>query len=262
MEFTVKLPAFEGPFDLLFHLIEKDKLDLNDISLARITSGYLEMIEAMQKLDIHVAGEFLVMAASLIRLKSQSLLPKANEYDRFLHPQMPGGDFDMPESEDDSPAFYFESQEDMVNRLKEYKVYKEMAMKLRECETANSMIIFKQVKLETKTSLLTDDLNISSLAEAFKKVAESIKDKKFQRIVVEKVSVEDKIEQILKYLNEITEVTTFSKLLEFSASQHETVMTFLAILELSKLQKISIEQDDNFSEIVVKPNFLAESAAA
>lgn len=262
MEYNVKLPAFEGPFDLLFHLIEKDKLDLNDIPLAKITSGYLEMIEAIQKFDIHIAGEFLVMAASLIRLKSQSLLPKANEYDRFLYPQMPGGDFDMPESDEESSSFYFESQEDMVNKLKEYKVYKDMAMKLRECEAANGKIMFKQVKLETKTSLLTDDLNIFNLAEAFRNVVNGIKDKKFQRIVVEKITVEDKIDQILKYLGEITEITTFSKLLEFSESRHETVMTFLAVLELSKLQKISIEQDESFSEIIIKPNYIAESAAA
>ncbi|HOT74843.1 MAG TPA: segregation/condensation protein A [Candidatus Wallbacteria bacterium] len=262
MEYTVKLPAFEGPFDLLFHLIEKDKLDLNDIPLAKITSGYLEMIETMQKFDIHIAGEFLVMAASLLRLKSLSLLPKANEYDRYLNPPMPGGDFDLPENEEDSTPFYFESQEDMVNKLKEYKVYKDMAHKLRECESVNSRIIFKQVKLEAKTSLLTDDLNIYNLAEAFKNVINNIKDKKFQRIVVEKVSVEDKIDQILKFLNEINEISTFSKLLEFSESRHETVMTFLAVLELSKLQKIAVEQCDNFSEIVIKPNFMAQSAAA
>jgi segregation and condensation protein A len=262
MEYNIKLPAFEGPFDLLFHLIEKDKLDLNDIPLAKITSGYLELIDAMQQFDIHIAGEFLVMAASLLRLKSQSLLPKANEYDRYLYPQMPGGDFDMPESDDDAAPFFFESQEDMVNKLKEYKVYKDMAHKLRECESANSRIMFKQVKLETKTSLLTDDLNIFNLAEAFKNVVNGIKDKKFQRIIVEKISVEDKIEQIIKFLTEISEVSTFSSLLEFCETRHETVMTFLAVLELSKLQKISIEQENNFSEIIIKNNFLAQSAAA
>ncbi len=262
MEYTVKLPVFEGPFDLLFHLIEKDKLDLNDIPLAKITNGYLELIDAMQKFDIHIAGEFLVMAASLLRLKSQALLPKADEYDRYLRPQMPGGDFDVPEAEDDAAPFYFESQEDMVIKLKEYKVYKDMAHKLRECETANGKIYFKQIKLETKTNLLTDDLNIHNLTEAFKKLVESIKDKKIQRIVIEKITLEDKIDHIIDYLARITETASFTELLEFCETRYEKVLTFLAVLELSKLQKVTTEQHDNFSEIVVRPGVIAQPAAA
>jgi len=262
MEYNIKLPVFEGPFDLLFHLIEKEKLDLNDIPLAKITTGYLEMIQVIQELDIHIAGEFLVMAASLLRLKSQSLLPKANEYDRYLNPRMPGDEFDLPDNDEESVPFYFESQEDMVNKLKEYKIYKDMAMKLRECESTNNMICFKEVKLETKTSLLADDLNMNNLAEAFKNVISNIKDEKIHHIMVEKISVEDKIEQILQYLSEIKDISHFSKLLEFSESKHEMVMTFLAILELSRHQKISIDQDNNFADIVIKPIFATQFAAA
>jgi len=251
MEYTVKLPVFEGPFDLLFHLIEKEKFDLNDIPLAKITKDYLDIIMQMQNLDIQLAGEFLVMAASLMRLKSKSILPKPNEYDRYLNPQRMDDGLDVPDLEDEAP-FFFESQEDMVNKLKEYKIYKDMAYKLREFEAHSSKIYYKTVEIETKSTLLTDDLNLDNLSNAFRNALKKLKDKKVQRIMVEKISVDDKIEQILKFLGEIKEDTTFEELLETAETKFEMVMTFLAILELSKLQKIMIEQSVNFSDIKVR----------
>lgn len=251
MEYNVKLPIFEGPFDLLFHLIEKEKFDLNEIPLAKITKDYLDIIMQMQNLDIHLAGEFLVMAASLMRLKSKSILPKPNEYDRYLNPQNIDDGLDAPDMEEETP-FFFESQEDMINKLKEYKIYKDMAYKLREFESYSSKIYYKTVEIETKSTLLTDDLNLDNLSNAFRNALKKLKDKKVQRIIVEKISVDDKIEQILKFLGEIKEDTTFEELLETAETKFEMVMTFLAILELSKLQKIMIEQDDNFSDIRVK----------
>jgi len=251
MEYNVKLPIFEGPFDLLFHLVEKEKFDLNEIPLTKITKDYLDIIMQMQNLDIHLAGEFLVMAASLMRLKSKSILPKPNEYDRYLNPQRIDDGLDVPDMEDEAP-FFFESQEDMINKLKEYKIYKDMAHKLREFEAYSSKIYYKTVEIETKSTLLTDDLNLDNLSNAFRNALKKLKDKKFQRIVVEKISVDDKIEQILKFLCEIKENTTFEELLETAETKFEMVMTFLAILELSKLQKIMIEQSGNFSGITVK----------
>ncbi|HNY10134.1 MAG TPA: segregation/condensation protein A [Candidatus Wallbacteria bacterium] len=251
MEYNVKLPIFEGPFDLLFHLVEKEKFDLNEIPLTKITKDYLDIIMQMQNLDIHLAGEFLVMAASLMRLKSKSILPKPNEYDRYLNPQRIDDGLDVPDMEDEAP-FFFESQEDMINKLKEYKIYKDMAHKLREFEAYSSKIYYKTVEIETKSTLLTDDLNLDNLSNAFRNALKKLKDKKFQRIVVEKISVDDKIEQILKFLCEIKENTTFEELLETAETKFEMVMTFLAILELSKLQKIMIEQSSNFSGITVK----------
>lgn len=251
MEYNVKLPIFEGPFDLLFHLIEKEKFDLNEIPLAKITKDYLDIIMQMQNLDIHLAGEFLVMAASLMRLKSKSILPKPNEYDRYLNPQRIDDGLDVPDMEDEAP-FFFESQEDMINKLKEYKIYKDMAHKLREFESYSSKIYYKTIEIETKSTLLTDDLNLDNLSNAFRNALKKLKDKKVQRIMVEKISVDDKIEQILKFLENIKENTTFEELLETAETKFEMVMTFLAILELSKLQKIMIEQSNNFSDIMVK----------
>ncbi|MEZ7892084.1 MAG: segregation/condensation protein A [Candidatus Wallbacteria bacterium] len=262
MDYNVKIPVFEGPFDLLFHLVEKEKFDLNDVPLAKITNDYLEMIKMMQELDIHLAGEFLVMAASLLRLKSQALLPKGNEYDRFLNPMGSGMELDIPDPDmEESTPFYFETQEEMVSKLKEYKIYKDMAHKLRECETQNSKIYYKTTEIEYKSSLSVDDLNVNNLMTAFQNAIKNIKDKRVHKIVVEKVSVEDKIAQILKRMTGGTK-TTFDELLDMAETKHEIVMTFLAILELIKSQKILVAQEGNFAQIKVTPVPQLEYAVA
>ena len=251
MEYNVKIPAFEGAFDLLFHLVEKEKFELNDIPLAKITNDYLEMIKMMQELDIHLAGEFLVMAASLLRLKSQALLPKGNEYERFLNPMGSSMELDIPDPDmEESTPFYFDTQEEMISKLKEYKIYKDMAHKLRECETQNNKIYYKTTEIEYKSSLSVDDLNVNNLMTAFQNAIKNIKDKKVHKIVVEKISVEDKIAQILKKMTGGIG-STFDELLEAADTKHEIVMTFLAILELIKSNRILVSQESNFAEIKV-----------
>jgi len=253
MDYNVKLPEFEGPFDLLYQLIEKEKIDLNNFPLSKITNDYLEMIKVMTSLDIHVAAEFLVMAATLLRLKSQMILPRADEVDKYLNPHMQQGGsdgLDIPDAEEGMP-FYFESQEDMVNKLKEYKIYKEMANKLRECEAYNNKVYYKTVEIETKPSLSFDDLTLDNLAAAFQNALKNIRPEKFQRIVIEKISLEDKIEEVLRHIIE-NQKTTFPKLLELAETKFEMVMTFLAVLELMKSQKISVKQKESFGEIEVK----------
>lgn len=252
MDYNVKLPEFEGPFDLLYQLIEKEKIDLNNFPLSKITNDYLETIKVMTSLDIHVAAEFLVMAATLLRLKSQMIIPRPEEVDRYCNPHMQAApdSLDIPDAEESMP-FYFESQEDMVNKLKEYKIYREMANKLRECEVSNSKIYYKTVEIETKPSLSFDDLTLGNLVAAFQNALKNIRPERVQRIVVEKISLEDKIEEIFRHILE-NQKTTFPKLLELSETRFEMVMTFLAVLELMKSQKITVKQKENFGDMEVR----------
>lgn len=239
-QYTIKIEKFEGPFDLLFHLIEKNKIDIYDIPIAVITEQYLEYLQAMQEMDLEIASEFLVMAATLLHIKSRMLLPKHKE----------------EALQEDDP------REELVSKLLEYKKYKEFAEELKERERMGNMLYYKIPEVfdfEPPSQCLVG-LNPEVLRDAFKKILEAEeKEEKHKRETFsqilnrEKVSVAKKVRDITKILKD-NEKINFSSLFEESSSKIEKIAVFLAVLELIKLKKIIVEQVKNYGEIVLYKN--------
>lgn len=236
MSINIKLEVFEGPFELLFHLIEKAKVDIYDIPIAEITDQYIDYLNMMKSLDIDLASEFLVMAATLLEIKSKMLLPKAPKND---------------EVEDEDP------REELVKKLLEYKAFKELSLVLREKLYINEKALCKDSTLADEiidSFALPDKLSIEILFEKFQtlmKKRESYYNRSFGKIYRDNVTVEDKISEILKILTS-SKILYFDDLLLNCISKLEAIMTFLAILELIKRRKIHVEQYSNFDKIVVR----------
>lgn len=236
MSINIKLEIFEGPFELLFHLIEKAKVDIYDIPIAEITDQYIDYLNMMKSLDIDLASEFLVMAATLLEIKSKMLLPKAPKND---------------EVEDEDP------REELVKKLLEYKAFKELSLVLREKLYINEKALCKDSTLADEiidSFALPDKLSIEILFEKFQtlmKKRESYYNRSFGKIYRDNVTVEDKISEILKILTS-SKILYFDDLLLNCISKLEAIMTFLAILELIKRRKIHVEQYSNFDKIVVR----------
>jgi segregation and condensation protein A len=235
-DYKVKLEIFEGPLDLLLFLIKRDEIDIYDISIERITRQYLEYLQAFKELKIDIAGEFIVMAANLIYLKSRSLLP--------LDQQPPEED-----AEEDDPRW------DLIRQLIEYKKFKEAAVQLHD-RALEQERIFTRDGGSTPTSdapLPLHEVGIFQLIHAFQEVikrAEARED--LGEIFSERFSVSDKIEKILERVGSGTPVR-FSELFGQIASRVEIVVTFLALLELIRLNQVRALQRKMFDEIEIAP---------
>jgi segregation and condensation protein A len=232
-DYKVRLEIFEGPLDLLLYLIKRDELDIYDISLERITRQYLEYLQAFKELNIDVAGEFVVMAANLIYLKSRSLLP--------VDQQPPEED-----AEDDDPRW------DLIRQLIEYKKFKEAAAQLnaRALEQAQ---IFSRIgdglSVVPDAPLRLGEVGIFQLINAFQTVLKRVATREnLQDIFGEHFTVSDKIEWILQRVSEGVALR-FSELFETVASRVEIVVTFLALLELIRLKQVRATQNNPFDEI-------------
>jgi segregation and condensation protein A len=235
-EYKVRLEIFEGPLDLLLYLIKRDEIDIYDISLERITRQYLEYLQAFKELNIEVAGEFVVMAANLIYLKSRSLLP---------------ADQQPPEEEvdEDDPRW------DLIRQLIEYKKFKEAAMQLQTRELEQERIfprIGGGMAPETAT-LHLGEVGIFQLINAFQNVIKRLEAREdLQEIIGENFTVSDKIERILQTLAD-GKAIKFSELFARMASRIEIVVTFLALLELIRLKQVRAIQPNEFDEIELAP---------
>ena len=235
-EYKVRLEIFEGPLDLLLYLIKRDEIDIYDISLERITRQYLEYLQAFKELNIEVAGEFVVMAANLIYLKSRSLLP---------------ADQQPPEEEvdEDDPRW------DLIRQLIEYKKFKEAAMQLQTRELEQERIfprIGGGMAPETAT-LHLGEVGIFQLINAFQNVIKRLEAREdLQEIIGENFTVSDKIERILQTLAD-GKAIKFSELFARMASRIEIVVTFLALLELIRLKQVRAIQPNEFDEIEIAP---------
>ncbi len=235
-EYKVRLEIFEGPLDLLLYLIKRDELDIYDISLERITQQYLEYLQAFKELNIDVAGEFVVMAANLIYLKSRSLLP--------VDQQPPEEDV-----EEDDPRW------DLIRQLIEYKKFKEAAgeLQVRELEQER---IFARIGVGTVPEIAPlhlGEVGIFQLINAFQNVLKRIDAKEdLREIFGENFTVSDKIERILQSLSAGRSIR-FSDLFVRMASRVEIVVTFLALLELIRLKQVRAIQSDPFQEIEIAP---------
>lgn len=235
-EYKVRLEIFEGPLDLLLYLIKRDEIDIYDISLERITQQYLEYLQAFKELNIDVAGEFVVMAANLIYLKSRSLLPADQ--------QPPEEDVD-----EEDPRW------DLIRQLIEYKKFKEAAAQLQARELEQQRI-FARVGdgvVPEAAPFHLGEVGIFQLINAFQTVVKRLEAREdLREIFGENFTVSDKIEQILQQMaNGIT--VKFSALFARVASRVEVVVTFLALLELIRLKQVRAIQPNEFDEIEIAP---------
>jgi segregation and condensation protein A len=231
--YSVKLDVFEGPLDLLLFLIKRDKIDIYDIPIAHITKQYLEYIELMRDLNLEVAGEFIVMAATLIRIKAKMLLPKT-----------------LDEAEEEDP------REQLVVALLEYRKFKEAAQILREKETEEATC-FPRKDFSFIEKLPEDEVLIEAslhdLVLAFRRILETQPKETFHTVNYPKVSIEERIAYVLSRLTEKDGVV-FSELFLDTPIKLVMVVTFIAILELIRLQRIYIRQTRHFSDIWVYRN--------
>lgn len=230
-DYKVKLEVFEGPLDLLLFLIKRDEIDIYDIPIEHITRQYLEYLEAFQVLDLDIAGEFVVMAAHLILIKSRSLLP--------VHQQ---GEEEAEEEAD--PRW------ELVRQLLEYKKFKDAAAHLGEREAHQSALFGRIPETpEFSGERPLSEVSIFDLINAFQKILKRVnKTEDLREIFEENYSVSDKIEFVLK-ITSFRTALKFSELFASAATRTEVVVTFLALLELIRLKQIGVTQDGQFGEI-------------
>lgn len=233
-DYKVKLEIFEGPLDLLLYLIKRDEIDIYDISIERITKQYLEYLQAFKELQIDIAGEFVVMAANLIYLKSRSLLP--------LDQQPPEED-----AEEDDPRW------DLIRQLIEYKKFKEAAVQLHDRELEQERMFSRDggTAPVSEVPLPLHEVGIFQLIHAFQEVIKRVEAREdLGEIFAERFSVSDKIEKILERVGNGGSVR-FSELFSQMASRIEIVVTFLALLELIRLNQVRALQSKMFDEIEI-----------
>ena len=249
MGITVKIQVFEGPLDLLLHLLDKNKVNIYDIPIVEITNQYLEYIAEMKRNDLNVMSEFLVMAATLIDIKSRMLLPAV-------------------ETEDEEVE---DPRNELVQQLLEYKMYKCMAYELRDRQMDAQKVLFKEPTIPPEVAeyeqpvdmeALVSDVTLAKLNEIFKSIMKKQVEKidpvrsKFGKIEKEEVSLSDKMLYLENYC--MTHANfSFRNLLEAQSSKMEIIVTFLAVLELMKMGKIFISQDKTFDDILIKSQIVA-----
>lgn len=232
--YTFRLEGFEGPLDLLLHLIQKNELDIFNIPIALITEQYLEYLQLMKVLNLDMAGEYLLMASTLLHIKSKMLLPKSSEGEE--------------EEEEDPRA-------ELVRRLLEYQKYKQAAVELEKRPLLDRDVFIRLVAAEPEPEPEEEkiEVNLFELLEAFRKVLERVKPEAFHQVILEHLSVEDKIQEILTLLGRENRSMAFHRLFPEQASRRVVVITLLAILELVKMRRIRIFQLAPFETIRVSP---------
>ena len=237
MDYSIKINEFEGPLDLLLHLIKQSNIDIYDIEISEITKQYLDYINKMEELNINVASSYIVMAAELMEIKSKSLLPKKED-----------------EEEEDEEEIV--SKENLINKLIEYKKYKEMTPSFKELETNRKNIYIKSPEKLNKyldqTIIKNEDTSVDDLVEAFKKFLErkNLEKPISTKITNKEYSVKERKHSIKNILKEKQKVL-FTDLFEENNTGY-IIVTFLSILEMSKEKEILIKQDSNFSNITIE----------
>lgn len=249
MELTVKLQVFEGPLDLLLHLLDKNKVNIYDIPIVEITNQYMEYIREMKRQDLNVMSEFLVMAATLIDIKSKMLLPAK----------------ETEEEESEDP------RAELVEQLLEYKMYKCISYELKDRQMDAEKVMFKEPTIPDEVAAyeepvdleeLMADVTLKKLNDIFKSIMRKQEDKidpvrsKFGKIEKEEVSLSDKMVYLEQYAMTHPHFS-FRSLLEAQCGKMEIIVTFLAVLELMKMGKITIYQDKIFDDIRIESKVAA-----
>ncbi|KRQ86805.1 Segregation and condensation protein A [Caloramator mitchellensis] len=240
MSITIKIEAFEGPLDLLLHLIKKSKVDIYNIPIFEITEQYINYLKAMEELDLEIASEFIVMAATLLEIKSKMLLPKIK-----------------PENEE---AADLDPRKELVEKLVEYKKYKEFANKLRE-KSESYHIYFKQPEIiddiDDNKDVLLKNITLENIMKAFNKVLNNYEKRFNQKFLIpenidhDEYKIEDKMDEILKVVK-LKKKMKFNDFFVSIKSNLEIIVIFLAMLELIKLRNIIAYQDSNFGDIIIE----------
>jgi segregation and condensation protein A len=232
--YTVRLETFEGPLDLLLHLIRKNELDIIDIPIALITGQYLEYMKLMKELNLDVAGDYLLMASTLLHIKSKMLLPASAEEEEE------GGE---------------DPRADLVRRLLEYQKFKEAAGELDRRPLKGRDIFVRVVPPDPQEPQEEGKLEVSlfDLLEAFRQVLARVTPESVHEVILEPITVEQRIQEILALLQQEKRSITFHTLFKEEVSRRMIVVTFLAILELVKMKQIRLYQVAPFETIRLSP---------
>ena len=244
MELSVKLEVFEGPLDLLLHLIDKNKVNIYDIPIVEITAQYMEYIREMQRQDLNIMSEFLVMAATLLNIKAKMLLPASADED---------GEEEDPRAE-------------LVEKLLEYKMYKYMSLELKDRMVDAERSMYRKPALPKEVQdyeepidmdELLGDLTLTKLGAVFKSLMKRQEDKidpvrsKFVKVEKEEVSMTEKISYVERYARE-RGCFSFQTLMLSQKTKMHRIVAFLAVLELVKGGKLHVFQTDNFGDITIE----------
>jgi len=227
--YTVRLDMFEGPLDLLLHLIRKNEINVFDIPIALITEQYLQYLKMMKELNLDIAGDYLLMASTLLQIKSKMLLPVSSEEEE--------------EGEEDPRA-------ELVRRLLEYQRYKEAATELERRPMKDRDFFVRSVPEDvTEPREERFEVNLFELLEAFRQVLARVKSESVHEVQLEPITVEEKIEQILSLLQKEKRSIAFHHLFPETVTRPMVVVTFLAILELVKTRLVRVFQMAPFDTI-------------
>jgi len=231
----VNLPVFEGPLDLLLYLIKREEVDIYEVELGRITDQYLSYLGELEKMDLEVAGEFLVVAANLVYLKSRTLLP--------VDQQPP-----EEEAEEEDPRW------ELIRQLVEYKKFKEAAESLETHAIEQEKVFYRQAGDRPKKPKAQPGLGkveVIDLVRAFQQILQAAQERHgFREIYEDKYTVSEKIEYVLERIEKEKRVK-FSTLFFETSTRGEIVVTFLAVLELIRLKQLQFEQGEVFGEIQI-----------
>lgn len=237
--YNIKIPVFEGPFDLLLHLIKENKIDIYDIPIAHITTQYLQYIEMMKELNLEIVGDFLVMAATLIHIKSRMLLP-------------PDEEATLEEQED--PRL------ELVQRLLEYQTFKKAASNLKEKEEEWKKVFFKEPLSDEGEELYLVDVNLFDLMGAFKKLLETVSPD-IVTITKETLTVKDRMSVIMDLIEGI-EAMRFEEFFRESKTRIQLIVTFVALLELIRLGLVKAYQEREFGNIwLINPSIQSSTVS-
>lgn len=240
-EYKIRLEVFEGPMALLMHLIEKDKLDIYDIPIASVTEQYLNYLKALEDFNVDIASEFLLMAATLLQIKSRMLLPKPPKLSAL-------------EEEEIDP------RQELVARLIEYRKYKEISQSLESMFAARQKY-FTRLPMEfDKQYALPEGMNIDHLLRAIAAVWEGA-NPELALVTREEISVQDKMQDILHLLHKNNGQIEFNATLIRTGTRSEVIVSFLALLELMRLKRISISQAYSFAPIQIMLQIEDEEAS-
>jgi segregation and condensation protein A len=237
MSYKIRLQLFEGPLDLLLYLVKKDHLNIYDIPISQVTQQYMDYLELMKILDLNVAGEFLVMAATLIQIKSKMLLPVP--------------EVEQPQEEDDPRA-------ELIRQLLEYERFKQIAQELRQKET-DQQEIFKRPHMlerdipEGPPTAEYFESSIFDLISAFSRALKDTPKDLFYNVIKDEFTVEEKIHQILHDLL-LRSSIGLSELFDNARDKVEIIVTFLAVLELVRMKEIVCRQKEPFGSVEVIRN--------
>ena len=243
MPVSIKVTNFEGPFDLLLHLIKKNKMNIYDINIVEITNQYLEYLRSMKEMDLEMTSEFIVIAATLIEIKSKYLLPKNKE--------------------EVSIQDEYDVEKELMDKLVEYRKYKVVAENLKVMEKETGIMISKKPEIieednhNTKEVDFLKDVTIFDLYNLYNNLIEKYKNKMNTDIIVNKeilideYKIEDKMEELKQKLNDFGKIQ-FTNLIYGYSSKIEIIVMFLALLELIKIRNVRVFQESNFNEIYLE----------